>query len=174
MIKDYDLKYVNQESIIGGSQFKVSGYPTFNAPDAIGDNLVDMGFTTLTSIFTGIGDLINGTDNTRKMWEATKARVAENRTKSIFDSLYQNSPILKRMYDNSLIDGAKVRQVGNGLPTQLHAYACMHMPVGKTHRHTHTHTHTRAPSYALACLPRCCLGPWAFPVSTVDPSWRPH
>ncbi len=80
-----------------------------------GADLVDMGFTTLTSIFTGIGDLINGTDNTRKMWEATKARVAENRTKSIFDSLYQNSPILKRMYDNSLIDGAKVRQVGNGL-----------------------------------------------------------
>ena len=47
MIKDYDLKYVNQESIIGGSQFKVSGYPTFNAPDAIGDNLVDMGFNII-------------------------------------------------------------------------------------------------------------------------------
>lgn len=44
MIKDYDLKYVNEESIIGGPTFKVSGYPTFNAPDSIGDNLVDMGF----------------------------------------------------------------------------------------------------------------------------------
>ena len=44
MIKDYDLKYVNQESIIGGPSFKYSGYPTFNAPDSIGDNLIDTGF----------------------------------------------------------------------------------------------------------------------------------
>ena len=44
MIKDYDLKYLNQESIIGGPSFKYSGYPTFNAPDSIGDNLIDTGF----------------------------------------------------------------------------------------------------------------------------------
>ena len=31
------------------------------------------------------------------------------------------------------------------------------MPVGTTH----THTRTRAPMYTPACLPRCCLGPWA-------------
>ncbi len=80
-----------------------------------GADLVDMGFTTLTSIFTGIGDLINGTDNTRKMWEETKARVSENKTKSMFDSFIQNSSFIKSMYDNSLIDGNKVRQVGNGI-----------------------------------------------------------
>jgi len=44
LIKDYDLKYLNQESIIGGPSFKYSGYPTFNAPDSIGDNLIDTGF----------------------------------------------------------------------------------------------------------------------------------
>ena len=44
MISNYDLKYVNQESIIGGPSFKYSGYPTFNAPDSIGDNLIDTGF----------------------------------------------------------------------------------------------------------------------------------
>ena len=44
MIKNYDLKYVNQEAIIGGPSFKYSGYPTFNAPDAIGDNLISTGF----------------------------------------------------------------------------------------------------------------------------------
>ena len=44
MIKDYDLKYINQEAIIGGPSFKYSGYPTFNAPDSIGDNLIDTGF----------------------------------------------------------------------------------------------------------------------------------
>ena len=44
MIKNYDLKYVNQEAIIGGPSFKYSGYPTFNAPDSIGDNLISTGF----------------------------------------------------------------------------------------------------------------------------------
>lgn len=48
LIKNYDLKYVNQESIIGGPSFKISGYPTFNAPDAIGDNLVSMGFNMIS------------------------------------------------------------------------------------------------------------------------------
>ena len=44
LLKNYDLRYVNQESIIGGPSFKYSGYPTFNAPDAIGDNLIATGF----------------------------------------------------------------------------------------------------------------------------------
>lgn len=44
IIKDYDLKYANQESIIGGKEFPYTGYPTFNAPDAIGDDLIDTGF----------------------------------------------------------------------------------------------------------------------------------
>lgn len=47
LIKDYDLKYVNQESIIGGPSFKYSGYPTFNAPDSIGDSLIDTGFNVV-------------------------------------------------------------------------------------------------------------------------------
>ena len=47
MISGYDLKYVNEESIIGGPSFKYSGYPTFNAPDSIGDNLIDTGFNII-------------------------------------------------------------------------------------------------------------------------------
>jgi len=48
IIKDYDLKYCNQESIIGGKNLGISGYPNFNAPDEIGDNLVDMGFNLVS------------------------------------------------------------------------------------------------------------------------------
>ena len=44
LIKDYDLKYCNQESIIGGKELGIKGYPGFNAPDEIGDNLVSIGF----------------------------------------------------------------------------------------------------------------------------------
>lgn len=44
LIKDYDLKYCNQESIIGGKNLGIKGYPGFNAPDEIGDNLISTGF----------------------------------------------------------------------------------------------------------------------------------
>lgn len=47
IIKDYDLKYVNEESIIGDPSLGYSGYPGFNAPEAIGDNLIDLGFNLI-------------------------------------------------------------------------------------------------------------------------------
>lgn len=39
-----DLALVNQEVIIGGEELGVSGYPSFNAPYALGDALVNAGF----------------------------------------------------------------------------------------------------------------------------------
>ena len=33
LIKDYDLRYYNQETIIGGKDLGISHYPTFNSPD---------------------------------------------------------------------------------------------------------------------------------------------
>lgn len=48
IIKDYDLKYYNQETIIGGKDIGVSHYPTFNSPDEIGLNLVDIGFNMVS------------------------------------------------------------------------------------------------------------------------------
>lgn len=47
LIKDYDLKYCNQESIIGGKNLGVSGYPNFNSPDEIGETIVDLGFNMI-------------------------------------------------------------------------------------------------------------------------------
>lgn len=46
LINDYDLKYCNQESIIGG--FEASGYPNFNSPDEIGKNITDLGFNMIS------------------------------------------------------------------------------------------------------------------------------
>ena len=43
-IKDYDLKFYNQETIIGGKNLGLSSYPCFNSPDEIGLNLMDIGF----------------------------------------------------------------------------------------------------------------------------------
>ncbi len=40
----YDLKYYNQETILGGTELGLSGYPTFNSPQEVGDAMVNMGF----------------------------------------------------------------------------------------------------------------------------------
>lgn len=48
LINDYDLKYYNQETIIGGKALGVSHYPRFNSPEEIGDNMVDLGFNMVS------------------------------------------------------------------------------------------------------------------------------
>ena len=40
----YDLKYYNQETILGGTELGLHGYPTFNSPQEVGDAMVGMGF----------------------------------------------------------------------------------------------------------------------------------
>ena len=48
IIKKYDLRYCNVESTIGGSALGISGYPSFNSPDEIGDELVNLGFNLIS------------------------------------------------------------------------------------------------------------------------------
>ena len=48
IINKYDLKYCNQESTIGGSSLGISGYPSFNSPDEIGDEIVNLGFNLIS------------------------------------------------------------------------------------------------------------------------------
>ena len=48
IIKNYDLKFCNQESTIGGSVLGISGYPSFNSPDEIGDEIVSLGFNLIS------------------------------------------------------------------------------------------------------------------------------
>ena len=47
LLSEYDLRYCNQESIIGGKNLGISGYPNFNSPDEIGDTIVDLGFNLI-------------------------------------------------------------------------------------------------------------------------------
>ena len=44
IVKDYDLAFYNQETIIGGKNLGLSNYPCFNSPDEIGEDLVKTGF----------------------------------------------------------------------------------------------------------------------------------
>lgn len=47
-LKDYDLAYYNQETILGGSEIGLSSYPSFNSPYEIGDALIDAGFNIVS------------------------------------------------------------------------------------------------------------------------------
>ena len=48
IVNKYDLKFCNQESTIGGSYLGISGYPSFNSPDEIGDEIVRLGFNIIS------------------------------------------------------------------------------------------------------------------------------
>ena len=47
IIKNYDLSFINQESIIGGKDLGLSSYPQFNSPDELGDAVIDTGFNII-------------------------------------------------------------------------------------------------------------------------------
>ncbi len=44
IVKDYDLAFYNQETVIGGKNLGLSNYPCFNSPDEIGLDMIDAGF----------------------------------------------------------------------------------------------------------------------------------
>lgn len=44
----YDLKYYNQETILGGASLGYSNYPRFNSPQEVGDAFVDAGFNLVS------------------------------------------------------------------------------------------------------------------------------
>lgn len=47
-IKDYDLKYYNGETILGGKDLGLSSYPAFNSPWEFGDAMIDAGFNIVS------------------------------------------------------------------------------------------------------------------------------
>lgn len=48
IIEQYDLKYYNQETILGGKDLGLSSYPRFNSPTEVGDAFVDSGFNLVS------------------------------------------------------------------------------------------------------------------------------
>ena len=48
IVKNYDLAFYNQESILGGTEIGLSDYPTFNSPKEFGDTMIDAGFNLVS------------------------------------------------------------------------------------------------------------------------------
>ena len=68
-VKDYDLAYYNQETILGGTELGLSTYPLFNSPYEVGDAFIDAGFN-LVSLATNhtIDKGERGVLNSRNYW----------------------------------------------------------------------------------------------------------
>lgn len=47
-IQNFDLRFINQETILGGSELGLSTYPAFNTPQEMGDALIDAGFNLIS------------------------------------------------------------------------------------------------------------------------------
>ena len=47
-VKNYDLAYYNQETILGGTSIGLSTYPSFNSPQELGDAMIDTGFNLVS------------------------------------------------------------------------------------------------------------------------------
>ena len=48
IVKDYDLAYYNQETILGGKELGLATYPQFNSPYEVGDAFIDAGFNLVS------------------------------------------------------------------------------------------------------------------------------
>ncbi len=68
-IKDYDLKYYNQETVFDTSS-SPSNYPHFNTPPAFGENMLDIGFNLISLATNHSMDMgKTGALNSAKWWE---------------------------------------------------------------------------------------------------------
>lgn len=78
---DYDLKFYNQETILGGKELGLSTYPQFNSPTEVGDAFMNMGFN-LVSLATnhtldrGISTKWKTIENSREYWDTKEDVIA--------------------------------------------------------------------------------------------------
>lgn len=71
-----DLAFINQETILGGDELGLSGYPTFNTPSAIADDMEKVGFDLVNTATNHCLDKWEkGIQNSAKVWSSKKEMV---------------------------------------------------------------------------------------------------
>ena len=81
VFSSYDLRFYNQETILGGKEIGLSTYPQFNSPTEVGDAFMDMGFN-LVSLATnhtldrGVSTNWKTIKNSREYWNKQENVIA--------------------------------------------------------------------------------------------------
>lgn len=77
LISAADLALVNQEVILGGTELGISGYPAFNAPYEVGDDLVEAGFDVICHATNHALDKgKQGVTNCLSYWESSHPEIS--------------------------------------------------------------------------------------------------
>ena len=79
-----------------------------------GADLLVLGKSAVSSIFTGTYDLLTGSDLTKKMWEETKAEVSEKKVENAFNNFYNNTEFGQSIKNNAFAFDA-VRGISSGI-----------------------------------------------------------
>lgn len=82
-ISNHDLAYVNQETLIAGDQYGIHGYPNFNSPEVLINDLEDTGFNMVSSATNHSMDL--GKDAL-----IASSRIWKQHSNILFSGLYEN------------------------------------------------------------------------------------
>lgn len=70
IVKDYDLAYYNQETILGGTSIGLSSYPAFNSPFEVGDAMTDAGFNIVSLATNHTLDRgVTAIENSHNYWD---------------------------------------------------------------------------------------------------------
>lgn len=77
LVEDYDLRFYNQETILGGESLGLSSYPTFNSPQEFGDCMLNLGFNLVS--LANNHTLDKGEKGVRAMLEYWNKKRAENK-----------------------------------------------------------------------------------------------
>lgn len=82
-ISNHDLAYVNQETLIAGDQYGIRGYPNFNSPEALINDLEDTGFNMVSSATNHAMDL-------GKEALISSSKIWKQHPNTLFSGLYEN------------------------------------------------------------------------------------
>ena len=55
-IKEYDIKIINDEVLISGPKYNITGYPRFNSPIELSDSIVKAGFNVILKATNHVND----------------------------------------------------------------------------------------------------------------------
>lgn len=115
LIENADIAFVNQEGPCGGSAYGYHGYPDFNAPDDVRQNLLDMGFDVINLANNHMLDCgQNGMIDTIKAFEALPALTVGGYTAENYDTpriLEQNGVKIAFLAYTTLINWAHMNDL---------------------------------------------------------------
>lgn len=91
-INEADVRIVNQETILGGTELGLSGYPAFNSPQEIGDSIAKAGFNVvLHATNHSLDKGLKGLNIDMEYWKTKQPDIkllGVNETKEQYDDIY--------------------------------------------------------------------------------------